>query len=266
MAMSVGLRTLLAGIVDYAGLFPPARLALEPALTNYVRHGRQGEAWMLGRFVIPAARLGELAPLASLFPTDSALTFSALGRGGATAEEFLTGLNADFKDIDAFHERHGRAVRVDAFEVKLPPDVLAAEKAVSVLLEQVRRRLERFDSSHLPLFFEAPAESAGRLAPVLLRRRNCGFKLRCGGLQPADFPSSAQVASALTTCVESDVPFKATAAPAPSPAALRRHGAGAHARLRQPDGGRRPGARPRPQRRRGKAGARRRGAGTLHLR
>src|SRR4051812_41630301 len=61
--MTFGLRTLLAGIIDYAGIFPPARLPLEQAIRNYARY-RQGPAsWMLGRFVCPAAQLTPLAPL-----------------------------------------------------------------------------------------------------------------------------------------------------------------------------------------------------------
>ena len=58
--MTTSLRTLLASLVDYAGLFPPAALPMEQALRNY-DHYRRGEyAWALGRFVVPAARLGEV--------------------------------------------------------------------------------------------------------------------------------------------------------------------------------------------------------------
>ena len=34
--MSASLRALLEGILDYAGLFPPAQLPLEPAFRNYL--------------------------------------------------------------------------------------------------------------------------------------------------------------------------------------------------------------------------------------
>src|SRR5262245_33954247 len=61
-AMTEGLRTLLEGVIDYAGLFPPAKLPLDAALRNYARYRRQAESWMLGRFVLPAARLEELDP------------------------------------------------------------------------------------------------------------------------------------------------------------------------------------------------------------
>ncbi|HWS72984.1 MAG TPA: hypothetical protein VN605_12765 [Thermoanaerobaculia bacterium] len=58
--MTTALRTLLASLIDYAGLFPPAALPMEQALRNY-DHYRRGEyAWALGRFVVPAARLHEV--------------------------------------------------------------------------------------------------------------------------------------------------------------------------------------------------------------
>ena len=56
------LRALLTGVVDYAGLFPPASLDLPAAKRNYAAY-RDGEwAWMLGRFVVPAAKVGDVDP------------------------------------------------------------------------------------------------------------------------------------------------------------------------------------------------------------
>src|SRR5947209_20170462 len=106
--MSPSLRALLSGIVDYAGLFPPARLPLEPAIRNYARYRTEPESWMLGRFVCPAGRLGELSPFVEeLFSSGPPLGIAALGRGGNTGEEFRAGLGADLNEIGAFTDRHG---------------------------------------------------------------------------------------------------------------------------------------------------------------
>lgn len=59
-AVSPALRALLANLVDYAGLFPPGALSLPIAAENYARYLRSENAWMLGRFVIPAAQLRQL--------------------------------------------------------------------------------------------------------------------------------------------------------------------------------------------------------------
>src|SRR5665213_1858935 len=48
-------------IVDYAGLFPPAALGLSEAVAEYERARNGPNAWMLGRFVVPASRMEELA-------------------------------------------------------------------------------------------------------------------------------------------------------------------------------------------------------------
>ena len=53
---------LLAKLIDYAGLFPPAALDMATALRNYAAY-REGEyGWMLGRFVVPRARAAEVDP------------------------------------------------------------------------------------------------------------------------------------------------------------------------------------------------------------
>jgi hypothetical protein len=54
-------RALLSGLVDYAGLFPPAGLDMAGAVERYANHHRGPRAWMLGRFVVPVARLTEFA-------------------------------------------------------------------------------------------------------------------------------------------------------------------------------------------------------------
>lgn len=58
--MKQSLRVLLESLIDYAGLFPPAGLPMGEAVANYDRYRRGPDAWMLGRFVVPLARVGEV--------------------------------------------------------------------------------------------------------------------------------------------------------------------------------------------------------------
>src|SRR5579871_4947635 len=79
--MSASLRALLAGVIDYAGLFPPAKLPLDRAVRHYARYRTEPEGWMLGRFVCPASRLMELAPYHDeLFRDGPPVLLAALGR------------------------------------------------------------------------------------------------------------------------------------------------------------------------------------------
>ena len=60
MAPPQSIRTLLNGILDYAGLFPPARLGMAEAVANYARYREDDRSWMLSRFICPAGRLAEM--------------------------------------------------------------------------------------------------------------------------------------------------------------------------------------------------------------
>jgi hypothetical protein len=52
----------MSGLIDYAGLFPPASLDLPAATRNYAAYRASEHAWILGRFVVPTARRDEVDP------------------------------------------------------------------------------------------------------------------------------------------------------------------------------------------------------------
>lgn len=52
-----GLRALLERVIDYAGTFPPATLALDVAISNYERYRQSRHAWMIRWLVIGAGEL-----------------------------------------------------------------------------------------------------------------------------------------------------------------------------------------------------------------
>jgi hypothetical protein len=54
------LHALLANLIDYAGLYPPAGLPLPAVLENYEAYLASAESWMLNRLVLPAAKLPEV--------------------------------------------------------------------------------------------------------------------------------------------------------------------------------------------------------------
>jgi len=57
--VAASLRVLLDGMIDYAGLFPPASLDMMTCVTKYSRYLNGPWRWALGRFVLPVARLDE---------------------------------------------------------------------------------------------------------------------------------------------------------------------------------------------------------------
>ena len=54
------LRALLKNLIDYAGIYPPAALALPVALENYKRYVASPESWILNRLVLPITKLGDV--------------------------------------------------------------------------------------------------------------------------------------------------------------------------------------------------------------
>jgi hypothetical protein len=211
-------KSLLDGIIDYAGLFPPAQLPMDEAFARFIEHRSSDDGWMLARFVCPAARLAELEPLvagaeSSRFP----IVVSVLGRGGDTLETFLESVYQDEKKMAAFSVHLADRVVVDMFEVRLPE---AGGAAVAV--NQASLRLTGNNSRVLTPFFEvsllgewrprlpAAAAAVRDTDRKAVDRNRVGLKIRCGGLEASAIPEVAAVAAAIATCRATSVPLKAT--------------------------------------------------------
>ncbi|NOX63856.1 MAG: hypothetical protein GXP42_18215, partial [Chloroflexi bacterium] len=205
------LRVLLQHIIDYAGLFPPARLPLDEAIAHYARYRQGPDAWMLSRFIIPTRRMAELTE--AQLAADEPFVFSALGRGGEDRAEFLFGIEEDARDVAAFRAGHDGRVVVDMFEVRWPSALLALGdvQALARLPAEMRDRL-----GEMRLFLETPWEPrwddwVPLAVDALARDGRAGFKLRCGGVDASMFPSVSQVAAVILACRDAGVPLKCTA-------------------------------------------------------
>ena len=132
------LQTLLAGLIDYAGLFPPASLSMEQALANYARY-REGEhAWMLGRFVVPAARAAEV-------PADVPTSVIGVDEVKAETEEDVhrIGLEAkgrtvyvEITDIDLIEHISVHGLRAKLRTGGLTPDAFPSSNDIAHFLRK----------------------------------------------------------------------------------------------------------------------------------
>lgn len=178
-------KTLLTAIVDYAGLFPPAELDMRQAMENYAQYQMSADAWMLGRFVLPASRLEEFTALLStvcLKPCPLSII-----------------LTADLKDaIAQIQSFDSSEITITALE--LPP---LKPAAIAPLLANLPREIETF--VEVPLT-EDPA-------PYLdvLKHTGAAAKIRTGGITAPAFPTNAQLSRFIVACAQAAVPFKATA-------------------------------------------------------
>jgi hypothetical protein len=220
--MPPALRAFLDGLVDYAGLFPPARLDLDAALRLFARYRTGPDAWMLGRFIVPVGQLDALDAYAGLFDEQPPFRLSVLARPAGAAEA----RSAFLDDVEAarhWEEKHGGRVAADRFELKLPPDLAADGAALADLFGALDAAFARREGEPARGFFEVDllgegcergVEAAAEAAAAhngRAGREAVGLKFRCGGVTAAAFPSPEALAHALTVCRDEDVPFKATA-------------------------------------------------------
>ena len=208
MAGQEPLRALLASSVDYAGLFPPAKLALEPALHNHAQYIRDPDAWMLGAFILPVTEFAAAARGLAEFDREHPLRVSALGPKTGNVTEFLGSLDAAMEAIDSFGATLGDRGSIEQFEMPLPAD-FTPETMDGIRAHVLDRPLNTF--------WEVPASSAQNAIELIATNnrehpeRKLGFKLRTGGVTADAFPSSAQIATALSAAGTRGVPIKFTA-------------------------------------------------------
>jgi hypothetical protein len=214
--MFASLRALLSGVIDYAGLFPPAKLLRELAIRNFADYARGPDSWMLGRFIGPAVSLSELALLAvDLFDSEAPLRMSVV----VTASDFSIA-PADLEAIRAAGLRHGDRIRVDGVELRLPDLNLQQPGSIRGVAAEIAGTVRSADSakSISRTYCEINMGSEWRsrvvaVVPALQEVTVCplGFKLRCGGPEASAFPTPEQVAFTIVACRNGGVPLKFTA-------------------------------------------------------
>ena len=190
------IESLLAGLIDYAGLFPPAALDIRSAASNYADYLRGPDRARLGRLVVPVARLGELDEAAGdLLPRDgSAWRVSAIA-----GEDFA----ADMARVLRFNCEHWQGspqghVIMDTIETRLAePGSASAHRAAA--------------PEFYTIYGELPPDADPLAWLPALKESGVRAKLRTGGTTAAAFPPAEGIVAFLAECARLDLPFKLTA-------------------------------------------------------
>ena len=188
----LSVRTLLADAIDYAGLFPPANLSMSEAVINYAAYRNSDFRWMLGRFVVTAARLGEFLECARDLVSGSV---TDPWRLSVLVGEDVTETIHEIKEFNALNSP---AILCDMLEIKGDSAGIIENAAMSI-------------PETVTAYFELSLDE--RLADLVstLAIRGQRAKIRTGGITPESFPTSNEIVRFVRTCVAANVPFKATA-------------------------------------------------------
>jgi hypothetical protein len=222
------LKLFLTNLIDYAGLFPPASLSLDDTYKNYVRYINESDEWILSKLICPAKQLNTLGELINYSSNQKTFSISVLGRSGSNADEFIKGTNEDLLLVIYFLKETSNKFPADAFEVRLPEDLILENNADSFyeILNSVSAIFKENLNLSVKKFFELPLKSdwvsSVNNFAAALRKHNeffgqessflkSGFKLRTGGVEASAFPSCEQIAYVIKTCYENQVPLKFTA-------------------------------------------------------
>lgn len=173
--------SLLAALVDDAALFPPGNAPMPAAVAAHRRHRAAPYAELVGRFLCPASRLGELQAALDDGPP---LRLGLVADG--TVPALLTAVAL---------ARADERLAVEAVELRLPADF-------SELADL---------PADLPAYVELPRGPGWLDALDLLPGTGHGAKLRTGGLVADAFPSVREVAAFLGGCTERGLTYKCTA-------------------------------------------------------
>lgn len=189
LVVPAALRSALERIVDYAGLFPPARLSMQEAAVEYERDRGGSHGWTLGRFVVPASRVEALE--------------LALGGNDAVALAVILDTQAPLRATSR--------TRPETCEVALRLDNEAG--AARTAVRGLRKACDALAPA-TPIAVELPRHLASTvLAEAMDALGEEGFsaKLRCGGVTAEATPSVAEIAAFVTAATRAHVAFKATA-------------------------------------------------------
>ena len=188
------MRAVFEGIVDYAGLFPPASLGMAEAVEHYDRYRRSPERALLGRFVVAASRLDELGESVSNRRPE-------IEPGEPWQLAVVTGANLplELERITAFRKVWDvRGLRIDAVEHRIatPGEVVVVDELLA--------------PSYLR-FLEVPLQGPYTDLVQAIARIGACAKIRTGGTTPALFPAADALTQFLIAVTTQRVPFKATA-------------------------------------------------------
>lgn len=197
-AQPTAVDVLMEGLIDYAGLFPPAGQDMRSAVESYGSYRAGPDRRALGRFIVPVDRLAEFEEAAR----------SVLPKGEGSEPWRLSVLVG--ADVRAAGDR---MLKFNCHHWSRSEDGHAVIDAVE-LKGSTAEEIET-QNRELPVFFQQYFEiPLGRNVQSLVKaiaRVGARAKVRTGGTAQNAFPAARDLLAFLVACQTEGVAFKATA-------------------------------------------------------
>ena len=186
---------MLEGLIDYAGLYPPANLDMQATVHSWSANYSSEDRWMLARLIIPVNRLDEFTQAAEqLMPkSDEEPWQLSVLLPEASSDSFTT---AAQQVIDFNMSNCGAVANVVEFKATSTAEI---DSALSCIHDDI-----------FP-FIELPINQDPRGLIAALAGSIAGAKVRTGGISPELYPSVEDLARFIHCCAISNLQFKATA-------------------------------------------------------
>jgi hypothetical protein len=176
------IEVLLDGLIDYAGLYPPARLDMRSAIRNYLNYQEGKYGYALGRFVVDVKRIEELREAAGKSIGEISLSIVVSSASG-------------WQDLSELADA-GLCIEMVELKPVQPEEIASLDKGVPV---------------GVSAFFEIPIQNNWADFIDAIMHAGTRAKLRMGGVTADAFPSTSDVASVLKELAVRGIAFKATA-------------------------------------------------------
>jgi len=217
--LNSSVKTLLNGLFDYAGLFPPASLPFPDALAEYLAHRHEADDWMLGPFVMTSGHWESLLTEADRIPVDSPLPIQLLPPTAADVAHGADRLEQALIEAQEMIGRLDGKAKIAGFEWKLPGDALLEASTAVASITRAEAIFSASPFADRPRYLEIVRDEAFlRQLPLYFlalgaqqNPQTVRAKIRCGGMKEQDFPTTTELAAFLHAALRTGHPFKATA-------------------------------------------------------
>jgi hypothetical protein len=205
--MPRSLRSLLTGIIDYAGIYPPAQLPFEESLRHYVDYADSPFHWLVGSLVCPVAKLAELKSREQKYTQLAKLPLALIGSGGSSPEELVAQCHKDFELFDSLRSSNWVA---RSYEFRIPADLAAAESMNEALKSATADCPASNVFCEIPIIELSREEIQSAITNVAKTNR-CFVKFRLGGTSAEAFPTTETLAWAIEVAASTGIGVKFTA-------------------------------------------------------